>query len=117
MRFSFHIIFVFIALSIFNAAYAQSVLLNAAVLPNSRAVDIGTTATFFATMSNSGSGAASNCAITLGSTAPAGMTVGYQTTDATNTLTGTADTPVAIAAGASQSFLVSVSSSAAFTGM
>jgi hypothetical protein len=116
MRFSFPIAFAFIALNIFNVAYAQSVTLNAAVLPNSRAVDIGTSATFFATMSNSGTGNASNCAITLGSTAPAGMAVGYQTTDATNTLTGTANTPVPIAAGASQSFLVSVSSSAAFTG-
>ncbi len=99
-----------------NAGHTQSIVLNAAVLPNSRAVDISVTATFFATISNSGTGNASNCSIALNGTAPATMSISYQTTDAGNNLTGTADTPVGIASGTSQSFLISVSSSASFTG-
>ncbi len=81
--------------------------LAAAVLPGSRAVAAGSPATVFATMLNSGGADLANCAIGLGSSAPDGLSISYQTTDAaSNTPTGTANTPVAIPAGGSQSFLL-----------
>jgi len=90
--------------------------LAAAVLPGARSVQQNGSsglATVFATMLNSGSTALADCSIGLtdpvsnGGT-PIPLTIGYQTTDpATNGLTGSPNTPVSIAAGAAQSFLVS----------
>jgi YVTN family beta-propeller protein len=89
--------------------------LLSAVLPDSRSVEIGRPATIFATLSNATSGALDNCQIGLTSAAPAGLSLTYQTTDpATNALTGHPDTPVAIAAAAAQSFLLTFTSDAAF---
>jgi cytochrome c peroxidase len=76
----------------------------AAVLPASRAIQTGDTATAFATIINAGSNTAENCRVALGGGAPSGSFT-YQTTNASNALTGTADTPADIAAGASQSFV------------
>ena len=88
--------------------------LAAAVLPGSRAVEAGTPATVFVTLLNSGSTDLANCAIGLGGTAPGSLSVSYQTTDAaTNKPTGTADTPVALPAGGSQSFLLGFLSASA----
>jgi NHL repeat len=88
---------------------------HASVLPGSRSVQLGTPATIFATMINSGSSSLESCQIALPVTAPAGLTLSYQTTDpATNTLTGTANAPATIAAGGLQSFVVSFSGSSAF---
>jgi sugar lactone lactonase YvrE len=90
--------------------------LLAAVLPDSRSVQIGSTATIFASMINSGTGALDNCRIALAASAPAGLTLGYQTTDpTTNSLTGTPNTPVAIPGNDGlQTFLIAFQGTAAF---
>ena len=76
----------------------------AAVLPSSRSVQVGTTATAFATIINAGTVTATSCGIQLLSTIPANFS--YQTTDpATNALIGTPDTPVDIAAGRLQTYV------------
>jgi hypothetical protein len=75
----------------------------AAVLPASRSVQVGDTATAFATIINAGTVTATDCGIAP----PTGLqaTFSYQTTDASNALTGTVNTPVDIAAGGSQSYV------------
>jgi streptogramin lyase len=87
---------------------AASPPLVAAVLPGSRAVQTGAAATVFATMINTGTAALENCQIALLPTAPAGLSLSYQTTDpVSNKPTGTPDTPVTIPGnGMSQSFVV-----------
>jgi streptogramin lyase len=92
----------------------QTSPLVAAVLPASRSVEVGNTATAFATIINSGNTAASLCTIALTTQLPA--TFLYQTTNPqTNALTGSPNTPVNIAAGASQSFVIAFTPSAAFS--
>jgi hypothetical protein len=77
----------------------------ASVLPGSRAVALGGSATAFATMINTGSVPLSACSIAAAN--PVAASFLYQTTDpVTNALTGTPDTAVDLAAGASQSFLI-----------
>lgn len=79
--------------------------LAAAVLPNSRSVPFNSAATAFATITNGGASAVSNCRIALLTVVKGGFS--YQTTDPnTNALTGTINTPVGIPAGASQSFVI-----------
>lgn len=86
--------------------------LLAAVLPASRSVQVGKTATAFATIINSGATTTPGCAIAPADTLP--LTFHHQTTNpATNQVTGTLDAPVAIAAGASQSFVVGPTATAA----
>jgi hypothetical protein len=64
-------------------------------------------------MINSGSSALSGCAIVPVTTVPASFV--YQTTNpATNALTGSPNTPVSIAAGASQSFVIAFTPNAPF---
>ena len=78
--------------------------LAAASLPTSRSIQIGSTATAFATIINAGSFDATGCAIAPLTLVPGSFV--YQTTDpATNALTGTPDTPVDIAAGGLQTFV------------
>jgi streptogramin lyase len=85
--------------------------LVAAVLPSSQSVQVGTTATAFATIINSGSTGLSGCAIAPVTTVPASFL--YQTTNpTTNVLTGSPNTPVSIAAGGAQSFVVALTPSA-----
>jgi probable HAF family extracellular repeat protein len=90
--------------------------LVAAVLPASRSVEVCdlATATAFATIINAGSTTASSCTI-----APLGglpLNFLYQTTNpTTNALTGTANTPIDIAAGAAQSFLIALTPTAALS--
>jgi hypothetical protein len=87
--------------------------LEAAILPGSRSVPAGATATVFATIINAGPTAAFACEPALATTIPASFT--YQTTDpTTNALTGTANTPTNIAAGQAQSFVVALTPTAAF---
>jgi hypothetical protein len=85
------------------------------VLPTTRSVQNGVTATAFATIINpaaSGS-TATGCGLRLGGASPAQFS--YQTTNpATNAVTGTANTPVDLAAGGSQTFVFSVTSAATF---
>jgi len=84
-----------------------------AVLPSSRSVEIGTTATAFATLLNPDDVVAEGCTISPVSTVDAGFF--YQTTDpATNALTGTIDTAVDIPAGGSQSFLIGLTPNSDF---
>lgn len=85
----------------------------AAVLPVSRSVEVGTPATVFASMVNSGADPALRCSIAA--TTPVPADVAYQTTDPiTNALTGSANTPADIAAAASQSFVVVLDPRVAF---
>ena len=87
--------------------------LVSSVLPTSRSVQIGDTATVFATVINTGPGTATGCSISPVTPVPA--TFLYQTTDpATNALTGTPNTPADIAEGAAQTFLFAFTPSAPF---
>ena len=87
--------------------------LVSSVLPTSRSVQIGDTATVFATVINTGPGTATGCSISPVTSVPA--TFLYQTTDpATNALTGTPNTPVDIPEGAAQTFLFAFTSTAPF---
>ena len=85
--------------------------LSAAVAPNGRAVPVGQSSAIFATMINTSRSDFSNCQIALPSDAPAGLTLGFQTTNPTNNLVnGPANQPVTIPAGQSQSFILTLSS-------
>jgi hypothetical protein len=93
---------------------SQMPALEAAVLPSSASVQVGNPATAFATITNAGPGDASTCSIAPATTILASFI--YQTTNpATNALTGTPNTPVDIAQGASQSFVIAFTPSAAFS--
>jgi hypothetical protein len=83
-----------------------------AVLPASRSVQVNGTATAFATIINTGTNTATGCSIAPASGLP--LAFAYRPTDpATNAVTGTLNTPVDIAAGASQSFVIGLTPSAA----
>jgi DNA-binding beta-propeller fold protein YncE len=97
---------------VFSTATTAS---HASVLPGSRAVQAGTPATIFATMINAGTTPLDGCQISLPITAPAGLTLSYQTTNAANVPVGTPNIPVTIAGNAGiQTFLVSLRGSTAF---
>ena len=82
----------------------NDIALAAAVLPASRSVQVGATATAFATIIVSGSTPGLACKIAPLTSIPAVFQ--YQTTNpGTNQLTGTVNTPVNISAGAAQSFV------------
>jgi hypothetical protein len=86
--------------------------LVSSVLPSSRSVAVGTTATAFATIINAGLGGGFNCSIAPVGALPA--TFSYQTTKpSTNAVTGSPNAPVTIAAGGSQSFVIALTPSAA----
>ena len=92
---------------------ASNLTLVAAVLPDSRSVQLGATPTAFATMINAGPADASTCTIAPATSIPASFV--FQTTDpTTNALTGTANTPANIASGAAQSFVIAFTPTAAF---
>jgi YVTN family beta-propeller protein len=92
-----------------------NIALVAAVLPLSRSVEVGgIPATAFATIINAGPGNASAC--TIAPTTVVSASFVFQTTSpTTNALTGTPNTPVDIAQGASQSFVVALTPTAAFS--
>jgi streptogramin lyase len=102
------------AIGRFAPAVTAPTSLVAAVLPSSRSLQVGgTPGTVFATVINSGAINATGCAIVPVTTVAAGFS--YQTTDpATNAPTGTPNTPVDIAAGAAQTFVLSFTPNAAF---
>jgi hypothetical protein len=83
-------------------------ILFASVLPGSRSVLLGNTATVFATMINAGSAALQNCQIVLPPNSPAGLTLVYETTNpATNAPNSTVNAPAPITGNnGSQSFLL-----------
>src|SRR5262249_32889797 len=91
----------------FHAGPASPQSLVAGVLPPSRSVQVGSPATAFATIINTGDNAATNVGISLQTNIPASFT--FQTTDPqTNALTGSPNTPVNIPAHGSQSFLIAI---------
>jgi len=91
----------------------SSIKLFASVLPASRSVQVGTPATAFATIINAGPGDGTTCSISPAASVPANFD--YQTTNpATNAVTGTANTPVNIAQGAAQSFVIALTPTAPF---
>jgi hypothetical protein len=89
--------------------------LLAAILPGSRTVAVGVTATIFATMINTGTTALTGCAPSLPSSAPSTLTLTYAPTNpATNQVNGPQNTPVSIAGNdGSASFVLGFSSTAA----
>ena len=96
-----------------NELAGGTAALVSAVLPSSRSVQVGTTATAFATILNLGLGVGLNCTI-----APAGSFAGsfsYQTTNSlTNATTGSPNTPVIIEPGqGGQSFVIALTPSSA----
>jgi len=102
------------SISLFRDPPAPSI--RSAVLPFSRAVRIGQTATAFASIANpaSSGGSATSCGLVMHGAAPGEFN--YQTTDpATNAPVGTANTPVDIPAGGTQSFVFSFTRNTAFS--
>ena len=88
-------------------------ILVSSTLPASRSVQVGDTATLFATIINAGTTTATECGIGLASSIDADIF--FQTTDsATNALSGERDALVSIAPGAAQSFLIGVTPNSAF---
>ena len=88
----------------FVAKIAEVGQIVASVLPSSRSVQVGIPATFFVTILNSGSTTASECSFTPLTNLP--VEFQFRTTDpATNEVTGTLNTPVAIPSGGEQSFV------------
>jgi hypothetical protein len=88
--------------------------LVAAMLPSSRSVQLGVAATAFATIINAGAVTATGCGISTITTIAANFS--YQSTDpATNQVTGSPNTPVNIAAGAAQSFVIALTPTAPIT--
>jgi hypothetical protein len=107
---SLFILFLVLAIALPDKAFAA---LAASVLPTSRSTQVGSTATAFATIINTGPGTATGCFI--GPVTSVDATFLYQTTDpATNALTGTPNTPADIAEGAAQTFLFAFTSTAPF---
>ncbi len=96
----------------FRAAVAGSSPLAAAVLPASRSVQVGTPATAFATIINTGA-AATGCNIAPGASVPA--TFSFQTTNSSNQLTGSPNTAVSIPQNGSQSFVFAFTPTSAMT--
>ena len=101
--------------AVFQVSFAPSPLV-AAVLPGSRSVKVGTAATIFATMINSGATDLAACGAQLSPLSAGGVSLSFQTTDpATNALTGSAGQPVAIPAGKTQTFLLAFDAKASVT--
>jgi len=86
---------------------AGAIELFSAVLPTSRSVEVGTTATAFATLINAGSVTAQGCAVQLPD--DLGATFFYQASDpSTNAVVGQRNAPVDIPPGAAQSFVFGI---------
>ncbi|PWU20563.1 MAG: hypothetical protein C5B48_12375 [Candidatus Rokuibacteriota bacterium] len=86
----------------------QNLGLAAAILPSSRSVATGTPATAFATVINPSTQTAIGVSIAPATPVPGTFT--YQTTNPSNQLTGSPNTPVNVAGGASQNFVLSFTS-------
>ena len=97
-----------VMLHLFRGTVAAPTIV-AAVLPASRSVSIGIPATAFATIINTGPDTATSCRIVPAMPMPTPTTFMYQATDpATNAVTGTPNTPIDIASGKAQSFVVTL---------
>ncbi len=97
-----------------NNFRAEVPRIRSSILPISRSVRNGQTATAFATLINPASSntTAQGCGLRLAGSDASSFT--FQTTDASNELTGTANTPVDIPAGGSQNFVFAVTSATTF---
>jgi hypothetical protein len=86
--------------------------LAAAVLPTSRSVQVGATATVFATIIATGPTTATGCTISP----PAGLpaTFSFQANGASNTAAGAPGTPVDIPGGTSRSYVIALTPTAPF---
>ncbi len=103
-------------LSLLFASPSAGQSLSASVLPASRSVQVGNPATAFATIINAGPAAGLGCAPSLATNVPASLA--FQTTDPnTNQLTGTPNTPVDIPAGATRTFVITLTPSAPISRM
>jgi hypothetical protein len=85
----------------------------AAVLPNARTAVIGQTVTAFATVINTGAVPASACRIEAPTNVAASVT--FQTTSASNQLSGIANAPADIPAGQAQNFIFAIRPQAALS--
>jgi len=95
-----------------NPSCTQIIPLSA-VLPASRSVQVGNLASAFASIINPGAVTGNACGLVPSTSLPASFV--FQTTDpATNQLTGTPNTPVNIAAGATQTYVFGFTPSGAF---
>jgi hypothetical protein len=83
-----------------------------AILPASRAVQVGHTATAFAAVINAGASVAKQVSIGLATNVPG--TFSYQTASPSNFLTGAPDNPVDIPPGGIQNFVIAFTPSAPF---
>ena len=92
---------VFVSLSPVQAIAAPN--LQAAVLPTSRAIELGSTATFFATIINDGNETATNCRIELPGILAENFSF-QRTLSTDNSRVGELNEPVDLLPGASQSF-------------
>jgi hypothetical protein len=98
-----------------SPALAQQTGLLGAVSPVSRSVQVGTTATAFATILNTSAVTATGCTLSEVNTSVGDFT--FQATDpATNAPIGATNTSVDIAAGGSQSFVFTLTPTAALNG-
>ena len=103
----------FSELNLMTAPAVAETTVAAAILPASRSVQVGSSATAFATIVNSGSAAAINCSISPLTSVPAGFA--YQTTDLeTNALTGTPDTPADIPGSGLRTFVFALTPTVVF---
>jgi YVTN family beta-propeller protein len=86
-------------------------VLAAAVLPTSRSVVVGNSATFAATVLNTSATNVNNCQFALPRAFPTGLSLLYQTLSPSGQLTGQPNQPVSIAANSGQGFLLAFQSS------
>lgn len=101
--------------SVLQIAFPSSPL-AAAVLPGSRSVEIGATATVFATMINASDSPLSNCGAELPFFASTDLSMSFQTTaPATNALTGMPNQAFDLPAHGTQTFLLSFQSTVPVT--
>lgn len=104
-----------------TASHAQTNSISAAVLPTSRATQIDTPVTVFATILNSGPGTAYGCQVSLapdegsGGPNPSGLQMHYRAYLGDNTTPAAdTDTPIDVSSGAAQAFVLSVQGSQQF---
>ncbi len=115
MRVLFFVILVIISGILGFSTHALAApAVNVATAPDARSLAIGTPGTIFVEFVNSGDETAINCRIAKPFGPP--IDLAYQALDAGGALTGTADTPADVAAGAAQRFLVTFTATAAFEG-
>jgi hypothetical protein len=106
----------FVDIVVGPAATAGEALIVASILPVSRSVQVGETATAFATIINAGAGSALGCGIALGDNPGLSGSFLYELTEpTTNTAIADPNSPIDIAAGGgSQSYVVAITPAAPF---